>query len=86
MHHPCLTGLARLPVVPSVLAIRYDSVAIGNKSFNDDSPIVANLAESHKYVLYNRLRADAGSGQREAIRLGPEYFISNSGCNCRNVA
>jgi hypothetical protein len=74
--HPHLARLTRLLVVPCVFAERYDRVSISNQSINDDSPVVAELTESHEYVLDDSQRANVSACQGEAIRLGPGYVES----------
>lgn len=86
VRHPRLAGLARLLVVPGVFAIRYDRVPVGNESFDDDAPVVAEFAEAHEYLLDDCLGTDVRAGQGKAVGLGPGNVIGKNGYDGCDIA
>jgi hypothetical protein len=79
MRHANLAGGSGFLMLPGVPSIGNDGLALGNDSVDGNSPVVAKVAEAHKYSFDNRLGAGVSSGEWEAIGFGPGNIIRKPG-------
>jgi hypothetical protein len=86
VRHTGYAGLTRLLVLPRVLAVGHDRVAIGNVTIDADRPAVAEITQAHEDILDDGLRTDVGPGQRRTVCLGPRNVIGECGHDGCDVA